>query len=802
MAMLMEGTAIPEKLISLALRLSLWKYFVAAFVIVTMFTLLVPLNPDMPSFGLEPSWGFSMDQAVAQNLKIGKEIIFTFGPYASIYTRIYNPATDHLMVWGSAFLALCYALVLLSLAQGKCTWRLIAILFFSAGFIELRDALFLAYPLMLAACACIFLLAADSKKQEILNYWQLAAITLAFMPLGLLPLVKGSLLLICGATAFVLSTYLLYCRHRTQALLAVLVPMASAAIFWFLSGQSMRSLPSYFISMLPVISGYTEAMALPGNTSEIITYLLAATAIMWAVTRAIGIAISKKIFLSVSFALYLFIAFKSGFVRHDGHATIATNALVFAILILGLIYSDKRVAIALFASIAVWIYVDNSYINTSIAKVGKHLSFNFAGAWTGLHSRMTDSHKMQSRFEESLKQIRKEYAVPPLQGSTDIYSYDQAYLFASNNKWNPRPVMQSYSAYTLELAQLNEQHLRGINAPDNVLFRVQPMDGRLPSLEDGVSWPALFDNYTVTRLDDTLAYLRKKPAIQNSTAFQITSEGTYKTGVAVVLPKYKDPLYAQVDLRLTWLGKLAATLFKPPQLTLTLKLWNGTSKQYRVISNMMRSGFFISPFVQNTKDFVILATGNQAYLSSSAVESINIAPTFGNALLWRDAYVLKLQVYPGKPAKKLPTDFFDLMSDSAPGGYTDNKPVNCDGSIDAVNGVSPPSQQTKTSTLLQVDGWLALTDRGGLAPDDVFVTLRNRSTSEHIRYIITHRMQRNDVKEHFKRPEMPDIGFTSAADIGALNGDYLIGLARMYKGRLEHCAQFNIPIKIGAPTSL
>ena len=80
------------------------KYFVYIVTIITVFAVFVPLDPQMPLSGVDPSWIFSMNESIRQNLSIGKEIVFTYGPYASIYTRAYHPATDCLMMFGSFIL--------------------------------------------------------------------------------------------------------------------------------------------------------------------------------------------------------------------------------------------------------------------------------------------------------------------------------------------------------------------------------------------------------------------------------------------------------------------------------------------------------------------------------------------------------------------------------------------------------------------------------------------------------------------------------------------------------------------------
>ena len=59
------------------------------FLILTIACLFIPLNPAMPMEGLDNSWMFGMNQAVAQKLAFGRDIIFTFGPYASVLSLIH-----------------------------------------------------------------------------------------------------------------------------------------------------------------------------------------------------------------------------------------------------------------------------------------------------------------------------------------------------------------------------------------------------------------------------------------------------------------------------------------------------------------------------------------------------------------------------------------------------------------------------------------------------------------------------------------------------------------------------------------
>ena len=71
------------------------EWVLQALLLVTAVCALVPFAPLMPGQSLDDSWVYGINQAVAQGLAIGRDIVFTVGPYASIYTGGYHPGTDH-----------------------------------------------------------------------------------------------------------------------------------------------------------------------------------------------------------------------------------------------------------------------------------------------------------------------------------------------------------------------------------------------------------------------------------------------------------------------------------------------------------------------------------------------------------------------------------------------------------------------------------------------------------------------------------------------------------------------------------
>ena len=53
-------------------------------------------------------------------------------------------------------------------------------------------------------------------------------------------------------------------------------------------------------------------------------------------------------------------------------------------------------------------------------------------------------------------------------------------------------------------------------------------------------------------------------------------------------------------------------------------------------------------------------------------------------------------------------------------------------------------------------------------------------------------MIRDDLNIYFNQSSMSHAGYLAMADVQSLKGQYILGLARGYKGRLEQCQQFKL----------
>jgi hypothetical protein len=242
-----------------------------------------------------------------------------------------------------------------------------------------------------------------------------------------------------------------------------------------------------------------------------------------------------------------------------------------------------------------------------------------------------------------------------LPGSSDLYTFNQALLLASPNSWNPRPIFQSYSSYNSTLLQLNQQHIiDDFKAPDNIFLKLESIDLRMPTMEDGASWPIILKYYDLT--DDYKDYLIFKRKINNKIDYNIynnllLSEIHY-LNENIILPSVNYPLFITLDIKTSILGNFANLLFKNSPLFIIIELNNGSIYRYRIIPSMTETGFIISPLIRNTLDLKYFINDEIMLISDLRVKAITITPVIAEMksfylskivnFFWKESFTMNL----------------------------------------------------------------------------------------------------------------------------------------------------------------
>jgi hypothetical protein len=717
-----------------------------------------------------------MNEAVARRMVFGRDVVFNFGPYASAYTWMYHPATDHLMFTADTLIGLAVAMGALSLA-GKARLAYLLPLplamwlvgynaqFPSSG----RDALFLILPLLFLLL-CVRVTLPATHRWRLINNWQvMLSLTLMMLALSLMPLVKGTFAaasLAIGGLGWLL---LLRAHPRLAFALGILF-VAGLVGFWLAAYQPLWALPGFFLAQVPIVTGYNDAMSRAGVPAFKILYGIMASLILLAgcLSYARGAGLSGKV-MCVGLSLALFLVFKAAFVRD--HPNIAADFVLVAAFVLATSLPHWAALIIIAGSIVAWLPPAKHYhgwnLIASLEKSALGQSFD------GVRARLGLGQDLHRQFETARAKIRQDYPLPRVDGSADIYPVRHDILLASGLEWSPRPILQSYQANEPRLADRNANHLLGSSAPRHVFFDVDPLDGKLATMEDAESWPLLLAWYHAVDRAGRLLLLDRNQETGDPLKMQDISVSTQRVGEQFNFPEMSEPVWAEIDVKPTVLGQIFAIFFKLPQLHIVFQYKDGQTETFRYVAAMGRSGFIISPVIHDNYDFAaLLMKDREQYFSNVRPASIEIKGDRGTRFFWNPVFQVRLRHFelPVRPgAEKFVYD--QPSNDQQISDLAFNEKIAGSGecSIEAINRRPVTTQPVELKDRLLVQGWAAFSAKRGIAADEVFVMLSSDDDNL-VRAVPARIFPRPDVNVDFKHPEMGPVGFQARIEPAAFKG--------------------------------
>ncbi|MGZ5002849.1 MAG: hypothetical protein ACXWBM_06620, partial [Chthoniobacterales bacterium] len=422
------------------------------FLVLSLLTLLLALVlvrfPSPPRSDLDSAWSMTLLYAQRHGLQFGRDIIFTFGPLGFLVTKVNYDGVPLIRSLWEIFGKLAFAATAIAIGASFPWPRFVC--YYAAMIVGALIApdLFTAYGVpLLALC---WLLPEDAKTwQKIpavlwmaifsnirINYWTLAVAALAVMSLR--DFLRGEWRRPLGFVAGFLLTFLL---------------------IWKSAGQAIKNLPLYFSSGWEVSNGYLAAM----SVNEISATVWSVGAALWLIIIAFCLNLfwKEKLAAEKWIGLYLcvawFVFWKHGFTRADeGHINLFFPAA--AVLFLA--------APAGFAQPRRWNILD---LAPAVCLIGLAVSPpGFLFVLPQIFSeRVRDASVQIFRPQRSAKQFAKgEHADEKLHGkpdlrafvgnqTIDVFNFDQDEVLREHLTFHPRPIFQSYSAYTPALLQRN-----------------------------------------------------------------------------------------------------------------------------------------------------------------------------------------------------------------------------------------------------------------------------------------------------------------------------------------------------------
>lgn len=571
---------------------------------------------------VDPSWMVVISQACREHWAFGRDIIFTFGPYGHLYCQTPLDALTTLplnaLAWACGLAIMWRTLTGGDLRHASWATAATGLVTFAAGaadiniFYNFLPLLFGLYP-----WACADRNARPARVDMVLMHFAAAV-------MAMLCLVKLTFTINCAIALLSMTAVLIgrRCKPWMLATFAIVLLM-----LWIAAGQTAANAGQFISTGVDIVLGY-DAMSLNSPDSALREALLATAGALLTVIiaqRLIAMYGHWAWIGAGGAALQLALVFKASIVRHDVHVLLGVQLYTAAaVLITGMcgpgITARQRRRIDALAAIALMCTVA---VGISHRNVDKDSEWNVADACfapiTGLPDnlrRIIDypwtSARRHARWQASLDPVREQFPLQPVDGTIDIYLPRQAIAPAHNLNYHPRPVIQSYSAYTPRLLELNRRHLEDPNAPQWLVYQPFQVNSRYVWLNDSLSWPVILSHYKPARYEHGRLLLQRELTPRIHTLTPLGSQSaTMGDVVTLPIPKRAEALWARLDLERTASDRVRSLVYKSRPVRIEVFLQDGSHLDRRLIPSIARAGFILSPCIEDSRQFAQMALSRE-----------------------------------------------------------------------------------------------------------------------------------------------------------------------------------------------
>ena len=727
-----------------------------------------------PETGLDPSWNIAIHLAIKYDLIFGKDFVFTYGPLGFLCTRlpIAIPKIVYLLfdffflfnllfVLNETFkkemkIAVClflFALFVISAYEGAEQWYFFFYLFYLFSFLTQPNKIFYLVLASLLVIICFYI-----KLSLGIIALPTFVLTISFIAFQKrITWKRGGLILFFFFIALGISAYFLHV-----------------------------DLTGYILNSLQIINGYNDAMYLVGEP-ELIPFLHAGSAVMTAYLLLILFRLTKTLyhkafvqqldefFIYGILALYFFVLFKNGFVRNDGHNYYFFRGILFAVALLFL-FSPKGSA-RTFISIFCWItlFISLWAVNSlpgSFKPVTRIVSMSvFASKWREADKYFSDlsnysvAPEIDSSFEN--EELKKTVG----KSSVDVVPAEISQIYFNELRYNPRPVIQSYSAYNEFLDSLNQQKFKSENKPDYILFSAGSIDDRYPFFDEARTKLAILSNYRVEKsiVDQLVLAKKQMPArlVRGNTEIR-----SARLGKNITIPKSSSLQFTRIRVHYDTWGRIKRFFFRPPGLSITFTLTNGDSSTYRAVTTLLEGGVIINKFIDTNEEFELLMRA-QGSLNTD-IKKIRLHAPKGVRGFRESIQLITTHYWLNDSTPKSPSTEDSLGIEAL---YSKYKPTVLHEPCRISDSIQFRIESLKThSRFIQITGWAFLENKNNTSGHNT-VLLQSKDT---IFEAVTVQKIRPDLLLYFQRNDLGRSGFSATVTTRSLRpGTYRIGIKIM-----------------------
>jgi hypothetical protein len=596
---------------------AIWWWIRLAAVIVSLFV-AAPVPPIPAGSGLDASWIIGLNAAHARGFVFGQDIVFTYGPLGYLLFPIpgFAGRIPALLMGLLPFAVFAFSVLRLSLTPGiRARWVYIAVLF--AAWLFVGDLVIERVAIASIACLVSTLALVEPAALDLAILGTASALTPGIKLNGI------AIFIACYAAIAGVVAWRIHAHAIKVLFLAALPPIVVIAPF--LTNGCLSVLPQFLAGTREIINGYSEAMSYSGPLWQCVAAIAALSGFF--VMAAFVVEKRALVVTFIPAALVAVYAFKNAMVRQYANAETFHFwlALAVAILATGVRSHGARRLVLGFALLnvaaGIWItdLIGPQLFSQVVGRWRLAAPANYVRTWVEFPRSWTWLAGMNRPVFKSLQLPRDFDAI--IGGRTvEALPYSIDRVIANGWRWAPRPVIQTYSAYTPYLDGINAAHVRGHEAADLILLTWGTIDQRHMFFEDPASWVATLSNYHVrlTHADFSLLERRHSPLLSNPVPMGQTVVGWNQE---TKLPATPDLLIMHADIRYSPTGALRRTLLHATPVFVAITKASGAHASWRAVQSNLRDGAIINFLPESTEELALLA--GERKILPEAVTSIH-----------------------------------------------------------------------------------------------------------------------------------------------------------------------------------
>jgi hypothetical protein len=582
-----------------------------------VFLLHNPFTVLIPQGGLDQSYIVGLEWAKLKGFFWGSDIVFTYGPLSFLYSCPVELAYPSVFLEELLYLFV-YLVVVLAMMQQfsrllfKKAWKEYAVV--EQILIILGISTFAFVPMALTetilVLVCILfvrlIFEVENSKANRKRYWfYILFITIL---LSTVCMVKFTYIMAALALIVIASVGLIYKKKPIWIAYIIFFVLFFNILFWLVCGQLFSNLLNYYTYGFELSFGHTEALM----DSDGYYYELKFGVFCFCITALLGcfslwLYFVKKDFYR-AFILFialplLFVAFKQSFVRSDIWHTDAFFFQLLPVIVFYIIFFvpashfPYRKSLHLFL-IGLLFITTTAIVNLYHFNYQEIERFSPAKIWN-LSEERINKNKAHIR-EREYDPLPEEFYTS--KESVDIFPWDVSLLYAYELNWSPRPVFQSYIAYTSVLDSLNAQHFKGNTAPEKIIYSYKSVYREYPLFSEPAVFRTLLGNYDIQSLDYYLIMQHRAEKIQYD--YTPLTNGVCPVGTIIDVPQMPEHhIYCNIDVSINWTGKLINILYKPSPIYIRFYIKGKPEPvEHIFIRKLGMDGLYVSKYAVDLSD--------------------------------------------------------------------------------------------------------------------------------------------------------------------------------------------------------